>query len=47
MPDNQETNDRASFEVDGKMYAVRVPTVDEIHKANVIRATTFIESLSR
>ena len=47
MPDNQETNDRASFEVDGKMYAVRVPTVDEIQKANEIRATTFNESLSR
>jgi|TARA_R110000824_G_scaffold11663_8_gene51131 hypothetical protein len=41
------TEDKRSFEVNGKTYAVRVPTVDEIKSANEIRAKTFNESLSR
>ena len=43
MPDDK----KRTFEVEGKKYAVRVPTIDEIKKANEIRATTFNESLSR
>ena len=41
--------DKRTFTVDDheKKYAVRVPTVDEIRKANGIRATTFNESLGR
>ena len=41
--------DKRTFTVDDheKKYAVRVPTVDEIRKANAIRATTFNESLGR
>ena len=48
MPENA---DKKTFEVevDGELknFAVRVPTVDEIQKANEMRATTFNESLSR
>ena len=47
MPDDKQSDDKKSFEVAGKWYAVRVPTVDEIQKANEVRATTFNESLSR
>ena len=43
MPDDK----KRTFEVEGKKYAVRVPTVDEIKKANEMRAKTFNESLSR
>ena len=41
------TEAKRSFELNGKKYAVRVPTVDEIKSANEIRAKTFNESLSR
>ena len=39
--------EKRTFEVDGKKYAVRVPTVDEIKEANEIRARAFNEALSR
>ena len=41
--------DKRTFTVDGheQKYAVRVPTVEEIKKANAIRATSFNEALSR
>jgi|LULM01.1.fsa_nt_gb hypothetical protein len=41
--------EKRTFTVEGheKKYAVRVPTVDEIRKANGVRATTFNESLGR
>ena len=39
--------EKRSFEVDGKKYAVRVPTVEEIKEANEIRARSFNEALSR
>ena len=41
--------DKRTFTVEDhkQKYAVRVPTVDEIRKANGIRATTFNESLGR
>ena len=42
MPDEK----RRSFEVEGKKYAVRVPTIDEIKKANEVRATAFNEALT-
>jgi hypothetical protein len=35
------------FEVNGTKYAVRVPSIDEMKRANERRATTFNESLSR
>jgi len=38
---------KKSFEVDGKMYAVRRPKVDEIRKANEVRSTSFNEALQR
>ena len=38
---------KKSFEVDGKMYAVRRPKVDEIRKANEIRSQSFNEALQR
>ena len=44
MPEDKK---KRTFEVEGKKYAVRVPTVDEIKKANEVRAKTFNESLSR
>jgi len=44
MPEDKK---KRAFEVEGKKYAVRVPTVDEIKKANETRAKTFNESLSR
>ena len=43
MPDDK----KRTFEVEGKKYAVRVPTVDEIKKANETRAKTFNDALSR
>ena len=43
MPDEK----RRLFEVEGKKYAVRVPTVNEIKKANEVRATAFNEALTR
>ena len=41
--------DKRTFSVSGhdQKYAVRVPTVDEIRKANAIRATAFNEALGR
>ena len=39
--------DKKEFEVDGKKYAVRVPTVQEIKEANEMRAKTFNDALSR
>ena len=42
-----DDNKKRSFDVDGKKYAVRVPTVDEIRGANEMRAKTFNEALSR
>ena len=41
--------DKRTFKVEGheQEYAVRVPTVDEIRKANAIRATSFNEALGR
>ena len=51
MPDETISNDKRTFdvEVNGelKKYAVRVPTVDEIKKANETRAKTFNEALNR
>ena len=38
---------KRTFEVDGKKYAVRVPTVAEIKGANETRAKAFNEALSR
>jgi len=38
---------KKSFEVDGKMYAVRRPKVDEIRKANEFRSKSFNEALQR
>ena len=35
------------FEVNGTKYAVRVPSIDEMKRANERRATTFNEALSR
>ena len=43
MPEDKK---KRTFEVEGKKYVVRVPTVDEIKKANEVRAKTFNESLS-
>ena len=34
-------DDKKTFEVDGKKYAVRKPTVDEIRKANEVRSKAF------
>jgi len=42
-----EDTKKRSFEVEGKKYAARVPTVDEIKKANETRAKAFNEALSR
>ena len=42
-----EDNKKRSFEVEGKMYAVRIPTVDEIKRANETRAKTFNDALGR
>ena len=47
MPTQEKDKKKRSFEVEGKKYAVRVPTVDEIKKANETRAKTFNEALSR
>ena len=47
MPTQENDKKKRSFEVEGKMYAVRVPTVDEIKKANETRAKAFNEALSR
>ena len=47
MPDEKQIDEKKTFEVDGKMYAVRVPTVDEIKRANETRAKTFNEALGR
>ena len=38
---------KKSFDVDGKMYAVRRPKVDEIRKANEVRSQSFNEALQR
>ena len=38
---------KTSFEVEGKMYAVRRPKVDEIRKANEFRSKSFNEALQR
>ena len=38
---------KKSFEVNGKMYAVRRPKVDEIRKANEVRSQSFNEALQR
>jgi hypothetical protein len=38
---------KKSFEVDEKMYAVRRPKVDEIRKANEVRSKSFNEALQR
>ena len=43
----QEDKKKRSFDVEGKTYAVRVPTVDEIKRANETRAKAFNEALSR
>ena len=40
-------DDKKTFEVDGKKYAVRKPTVDEIRKANEVRSKAFNEALQR
>jgi len=42
-----EDNKKRSFEVEGKMYAVRIPTVDEIKRANETRAKAFNDALGR
>ena len=42
-----ESVKKRSFEVDGKKYATRVPTVEEIKKANETRAKAFNEALGR
>ena len=40
-------DDRRTFEVDGKEYAVRIPKIQDIKEANELRSKTFNESLSR
>ena len=40
-------DDKRDFEVNGKQYAVRVPTVQEIKEANETRSRTFNEALNR
>jgi len=40
-------DDRREFEVDGTMYAVRIPKVQDIKEANELRSRTFNEALSR
>ena len=44
MPDDDK---KRTFELEGTKYAVRVPTVDEIKRANETRAKTFNDALSR
>ena len=44
---NEKRDDRREFEVNGKTYAVRVPTVQEIKEANETRSRTFNEALNR
>ncbi len=46
MADNTLEENR-TFTVNGKKYAVRMPTVDEIKEANQARATAFNEALNR
>ena len=41
------SGDKREFEVGGKQYAVRVPTVQEIKEANETRSRTFNEALQR
>jgi len=41
------SSDKREFEVGGKQYAVRVPTVQEIKEANETRSRTFNEALQR
>ena len=40
-------DDRRTFEVDGKEYAVRIPKIQDIKEAHELRSKTFNESLSR
>ena len=40
-------DERRTFEVDGKEYAVRIPKIQDIKEANELRSKTFNESLSR
>ena len=47
MPDENASKEKRSFVVDNKWYAVRVPTVDEIQKANETRAKAFNDALAR
>ena len=46
MPE-EKNKTRREFTVEGKKYAVRVPTVQDIKEANEMRAKTFNTSLSR
>ena len=40
-------DNKKSFDVGDKKYAVRKPTVEEIRKANEVRSKTFNEALQR
>tara|TARA_R110000744_G_scaffold149930_2_gene263108 strand:- start:203 stop:1213 length:1011 start_codon:yes stop_codon:yes gene_type:complete len=47
MAKEKKIKQKQEFEVDGKMYAVRRPKVEEIRKANEVRSKAFNEALQR